>query len=160
MKINKTICRNEAGAYVISNTTKTDSGNRTIPLNDDVLDIIKNQENQNKTFFGAPENSNNISEAKNNLLFRSVEGKVLREYSLNREISRICKQAGIEHFTCHAFRNTFITDAIEQHAEEYKAISAYVGHKHTAITLDLYTHVRPSRMNKVVKDIGLDKIDR
>ena len=74
-------------------------------------------------------------------LFKSAEGELLREYTVNREIKRICKQAEIEKFTCHGFRVTFATRFIEQRPQDYKILSEIMGHKDISITLNLYTRV-------------------
>ena len=50
--IRKTIQRVESGVYKIVDTTKTVSGKRDIPLTDNVLAIIKNQDKLNEMMFG------------------------------------------------------------------------------------------------------------
>ena len=83
---------------------------------------------------------------------------ILREYELNREIKRICKQADIEQFTCHAFRNTFATRFIEQRPQDYKILSEILGHKDISITLNLYTHVMTENKVNAMQDIKVFKI--
>ena len=129
--IKRTITRNEAGAYCMGETAKTKSGTRDIPLTEEVYSIIRDQINLNKMVYTNDSNS---------LIFKSVEGEILREYTLNREIKRICKLANIDYFTCHAFRNTFATRFIEQRPQDYKILSEILGHKDISITLNLYTH--------------------
>ena len=130
--IKRTITRNEAGAYYVGENAKTKSGIRDIPLTDEMYNIIRDQINLNKMVYDVDTNS---------LIFKSVEGEILREYTLNREIKRICALADIDYFTCHAFRNTFATRFIEQRPQDYKILSEILGHKDISITLDLYTHV-------------------
>lgn len=130
--VRKTITRDEAGSYYVGENTKTSSGVRDIPLTTDLIQILKNQEELNRMVFGFDCEG---------LLFRSSEGEILREYTLNREIKRICKDAGIEFFTSHAFRDTFATRFIEQAPQDYKVLSEILGHKDISITLNLYTHV-------------------
>lgn len=89
------------------------------------------------------------------LLFRSVNGKILREYSVIREIGRICQAADIENFTCHAFRNTFATRFIEQRPQDYKILAEILGHKDISITLNLYTHVMAQRKKDAMNDINI-----
>ena len=132
LHISKTVTRDEIGAYGVGSTPKTDAGNRDIPLTDQALKSIKDQQALNKIVFG-----NVVHET----IFRSVEGALLREYQINREINRICKRAGIEKFTCHAFRATFATRFIEQRPQDYKVLSEILGHSNIKITLNLYTHV-------------------
>ena len=86
-------------------------------------------------------------------MFKSAEGHILREYTLNREIKRICKAAGIEEFTCHAFRNTFATRFIEQRPQDYKILSEILGHKDVSITLNLYTHVMTDKKVEAMQEL-------
>lgn len=132
LHINKTVTRDEIGCYSVGNTPKTDAGNRDIPLTAAALESIKEQKKVNRIIFG-----NVVFDT----IFRSVEGALLREYQVNREIKRICKRAGIEKFTCHAFRATFATRFIEQRPQDYKVLSEILGHSNIKITLNLYTHV-------------------
>lgn len=132
LHINKTVTRDEIGAYSVGNTPKTDAGNRDIPLTQQALETINAQKKNNKMIFG-----NKVF----NTIFRSPEGALLREYQVNREIKRICKEAGIDKFTCHAFRATFSTRFIEQRPQDYKVLSEILGHSNIKITLNLYTHV-------------------
>ena len=147
--VRKTITRDEAGAYIVSDFTKTDSGTRDIPLTDDVYGIIKRQIELNRSIFGFQWTG---------LIFESIEVKILREYTVNREIKRICSDIGIEKFTSHAFRDTYATRFIEQRPQDYKILSEILGHKDVSITLNLYTHVmtenKVAAMNNVLIKIG------
>lgn len=142
--VRRTIARDAAGGYIVGEDAKTKSGIRDIPLTDELYSIIKAQEQLNRMVFGLEPNG---------LLFRSVEGKILREYSINREIKRICQAIEIEPFTCHAFRNTFATRFIEQRPQDYKILSEILGHKDVAITLNLYTHVMIENKVKAMNEI-------
>lgn len=136
--VRRTITRDEIGNYCIGDSTKTFSGKRDIPLTTELLNIISDQQSLNRMFFGIDRER----------LFRSAEGGILKEYSINREIKRICKAAGIEKFTNHAFRNTFATRFIEQRPQDYKILSEILGHSDVSISLNIYTHVMTK--NKVV----------
>lgn len=145
----KTISRDEAGAYIVSEFTKTECGTRDIPLTDEVYNIFKRQIELNRSLFGFQWSG---------LLFESIEGKILREYTVNREIKRICKDIGIDNFTSHAFRDTFATRFIEQRPQDFKILSEILGHKDISITLNLYTHVmtesKVNAMNDILIKIG------
>lgn len=144
LHISKTLTRDEIGAYEVGKTPKTDAGNRDIPLTRQALETIKAQKALNRQLFG-----NTVYDT----IFRSEQGAFLREYQVNREINRICKKAGIEKFTCHAFRATFATRFIEQRPQDYKVLSEILGHSNIKITLNLYTHVmkdsKVTAMNEV-----------
>lgn len=144
--VTKTIARDEVGGYYVSNNPKTANGNRDIPLTEEIYAIIKAQEQLNRMIFGGESTG---------LLFKSVEGKILREYTLNREIKRICEDAKIEPFTCHCFRNTFATRWIEQRPEDYKILSEILGHKDVSITLNLYTHVMQENKVRAMNEVSV-----
>ena len=144
LHISKTVTKDEIGAYLIGATPKTDAGNRDIPISDQIIQIVKDQRRLNKMIF---------LDRVEKPVFRSPEGALLREYPINREIRRICKKAGIERFTCHAFRATFATRFIEQRPQDYKVLSEILGHSNTKITLDLYTHVMKDSKVKAMDEI-------
>ena len=131
--IKRTITRDAVGGYIVGSDAKTKSGKRDIPLTAELYKIVCEQQELNKMLYGL-----NIYDI---TLFKSSEGELLKEYTLNREIKRICAAAGIDNFTCHAFRNTFATRFIEQRPQDYKILSEILGHKDISITLNLYTHV-------------------
>lgn len=146
IRISRTVTRDINGGYFIGDTPKTDAGNREIPVTDEIIKIIKEQRNLNRLIY-----SDKIEKQ----LFRSPEGDILREYPVNREIKRICKTAGIEKFTCHAFRATFATRFIEQRPQDYKILSEILGHSNVKITLDLYTHVMKESKIRAMQDIDI-----
>lgn len=128
--ITKTVARLEDGTYFISDTPKTDAGNRNIPLTAEVKETIMKQVKLNEQLFG----SISLTEP----IFRSFEGQLMREYFVNREIKRMCTKTGIELFTTHAFRAMFATRFIEQSPTDYKILSELLGHVDISITLNLY----------------------
>lgn len=142
--VRRTITRDEVGNYIIGDNTKTTSGSRDIPLTPELDSILKDQEKLNRMIFGF---------GWSGLLFQSLEGNVLRDYTLNREIERICKEAGIEKITSHAFRDTFATRFIEQRPHDFKILSEILGHKDINITLNLYTHVMTEKKVLAMNDI-------
>ena len=130
--VRRSITRDEIGQYIVGNDAKTASGKRDIPLSDEVRNTLRAQIRQNDQILG---------NGWNGPIFQSYEGEILREYTANREIKRICEDAGIEMFTCHAFRVTFATRFIEQRPQDFKILSEIMGHKDISITMNLYTRV-------------------
>lgn len=139
--ITKTITRDEVGGYLVGDSAKTYAGTRDIPLNATIRAIVSSQKKLKRSL------------PLNNLLFCSMDGKILREYTVNREIKRICRRVDIQPFTCHAFRATFATRWIEQRPQDYKILSEILGHANTKITLDLYTHVMKENKENAMKSI-------
>lgn len=144
--VRRSIIRNSVGGYEVGQDTKTTSGTRDIPMTDEVNKIIQNQYQYNLFVFGKNYTG---------LLFPSPEKNILREYTVNRSIKRICKKAGIEEFTCHAFRATYATRFIEQRPDDYKTLSEVLGHKDVSISLNLYTHVMRSRKVEAINAVHI-----
>ena len=144
--VRRTITRGEGNTYIIGDSPKTESGRRDIPLNPDILEAIRKQQNLNRLIFSGctPET-----------LFASPEGSLLRDYSVDREIQRCCNAAEIERVTSHAFRATFATRFIEQRPGDYKALSEILGHSDISISLNLYTHVMEEVKKKAMRNISI-----
>lgn len=144
--IRRSITREESGNYIVGEDTKTYSGKRDIPLTPAIMETINKQKELNNMLFGL---------SWSGVLFKSSQGDLLREYTVNREIQRICKQAEIEKFTCHALRVTFATRFIEQRPQDYKILSEIMGHKDISITLNLYTRVMTENKIKAMNDLQI-----
>ena len=143
--VRRSITRDEVGQYLVGENAKTQSGIREIPLTPQLKRIIMDQRELNNKLFGF---------GWSGLTFQSAEGEILREYTVNREIKRICLEAEIEYFTCHALRITFATRFIEQRPQDYKILSDIMGHKDISITLNLYTRVM--KENKIAAMNGVN----
>lgn len=144
--VNKTVSRNELGLYVINSTPKTDSSNRNIYINNTVREIIEDQKRLVRKTLGLKFTDR---------LFPEKSGSILRDYTFNREIKRICNRIGIEPITSHAFRATFATRFIEQRPQDYKVLQEILGHADIKITLELYTHVMESQKQYAMKEIRI-----
>jgi integrase/recombinase XerD len=94
---------------------------RTVRFTVDLLQRIKNHFAGKKYLF---ETSNNK--------------KYFIEY-VTSQITRAGKKILNKHITAHTMRHSFATNKIRQ-TNKIKAVSEYLGHSSTAITLDLYTH--------------------
>lgn len=130
--VRRTITRDECGAYVVGEDTKTYSGKRDIPLTPELKKIIRDQKELNNLVFGL---------GWTGTLFQSSESGLVKEYTINREIKRICAAIELNYFTCHCFRVTFATRFIEQRPQDFKILSEIMGHKDIKITLNIYTKV-------------------
>ena len=144
--IQRTLTRNQAGKWVVGQSTKTSSGMRDIPLTDEAAEIIHNQQGTNALLF-----EGDLS----GLLFRSVTGGAIHENNINQHIRNICKAAGIDPFTSHAFRDTYATRFIEQRPGDFKILSELLGHSNTSITLDLYTHAMVEKKVEAAKAVAI-----
>lgn len=148
--IERTVTRNDSGVYVIGDSAKTKAGHRTIPLNDNIRQIL---EDQKKIKAMLHDNIVGIDDPMRGILFKSSRGEILRDQTINEEIRGICAICGIQVFTMHAFRDTFATRAIESGIEP-KTLQEIMGHSNIAITLNLYAHVMDE-----TKQNAMQKID-
>lgn len=130
--VERTITRTETGSYVVGEDAKTEAGRRTIPMNEQIKQIIADQKELNALLDG------NIVSI-NDLIFRAPERGLLMATPMDREIKRICKAAGVKPFTMHAFRATFATRAIESGMNP-KTLQEILGHSNFNITMSLYGH--------------------
>ena len=130
----RTLTKNDCGVYVVGDTAKTKKGVREIPLTDDLREVIEHQKAINRMING--EKVIGFNEH----LFTSPRGNLINVASLNKELGRIARKAGIEHFTAHAFRDTFATRAIESGMKP-KTLQEILGHANIGITMNLYAHV-------------------
>ncbi|MCR5740723.1 MAG: site-specific integrase [Lachnospiraceae bacterium] len=131
--IERTITRTESGAYRIGDSAKTEKGKRTIPITKNIREIIEHQKRIN-----ALQDGNVVS--MDNLIFRSVEGKLLTASPVDRAVIKLCKALDIEPFTCHALRATFATRAIESGMNP-RTLQEIMGHANFNLTMSLYGHV-------------------
>lgn len=146
--VSKTITRSEDGSYCIGDSPKTSDSNRKIPLSDATKEIIARQRKLNTQIFGT------MIDLKKPL-FRSPQGMLLRENTLNREIKKYTDILGMEYFTSHAMRATFATRFIEQRPQDYKILSEILGHADVNITLNLYTHVMDDNKIQAMNSISI-----
>ena len=146
INVERTITRTENGSYVIGDSAKTKAGRRTIPVTDQIKDIIADQKELNHILDG-----NTI--AMDNLFFKAPERGLLMVTPADREIKKICKVCGIEPFTMHAFRATFATRCIESGMNP-KTLQEILGHSNFNITMSLYGHcledTKAKEMDKVI----------
>lgn len=152
--VQRSVTRSETGSRVIGSTPKTDSSNRKIPLTQELRDAITGQLELNKIAFGegmiisikngGSGTSKTFLQKKqeelSELIFKSSENSILSDTVINRDIRRKCRNAEIDRFSAHAFRDTFATRAIENGMNP-QTLKEILGHTSYAMTMDLYCHV-------------------
>ncbi len=147
--INKTVTCDK-NARLIIGTPKTAAGVRDIPLTDTARGVLVKQR----------EMMNNIlSFDRQERVFSSVDGTIVYNATVNIEIKSIIKRLAargitIEHFTTHAFRDTFATRFIEQGGQP-QTLKTILGHNSLAMTMDLYAHVLPNKKQEEMRKINI-----
>ena len=130
--VTKTVTRTEIG-YEIADQTKTEAGKRTVPLRPEAKAAIDRQRAISQIL-----NGEKVVEI-NTPIFRMPKGNIIRPDRVNSEIARICEKAGIEKFTCHAFRATFTSRCVSN-GMPVKELMEILGHQDVRMTLGLYAH--------------------
>lgn len=148
--ITKTVTLSKTG-YVIQ-TPKTKTSKRDIPINPQIKAVLDEQLLVNRK---RPVGFVNTG----GYLFPTPEGGFPTPTSFNITISRILdklRKEGImiEHFSSHAFRDTFATRAIEAGMKP-ETLQGILGHKSIGITMNLYYHLSEDKKKAEMQLIEL-----
>lgn len=135
IRIERTLTRTINGRLVIGSDAKTGHSVRVIPARQEALDALSAQQEQNRLHFADAEGGDPELP-----IFRAPRGGLLGARCIGSDIDRICRDAGIERFTAHAFRDTFATRAVES-GMQAKTLQEILGHADISITMNLYAHV-------------------
>lgn len=154
LHVRHTLCYfSKGGKYVFEmHDTKTDNGERVIPLTEKAFRVLKKQriKKQEIIFKGKIP-----LEGYENLVFVTKNNRPTQQFliqeCMNLIINRIKKEdEDFEAFTPHTFRHTFATRAIENGMQP-KVLSKLLGHGQLQITMDLYCHVMEDTLVKEMK---------
>lgn len=147
LNIQRTVTRTETGAYIIGKDTKTEAGKRFIPLNEAAKDALNRQIKINQYIYG--DKVVDMTEP----IFKTVKGTILKASIVNTDIARICKKAGVNRFTDHAFRDTFATRCVESGMKP-KVLQEIMGHTNIEITMNLYAHAMDQTKEQELKEVS------
>lgn len=137
----------------VMQTPKTENGIRDIPMNDEIIGIIRDQRQQMLDVFGG-----DIIGVRD-YIFRSTQGKIISRNALKKEFNIISKRVsdrmpGFERISPHACRHTFITRNLMRGCNEF-VLKDIVGHAHSArVTADVYLHRDQEAMRAYMEELG------
>lgn len=124
--IHKTVTKlTRENKIFISQTPKTSSSNRKVPLSPKAVSILKKLQET----------------APNEWVFSDEEGERISYDSARSRLKTICKRAGVKYQPTHANRHTLTTNLFEAGAD-HKAVSKILGHSDVAFTEKTYDHLR------------------
>lgn len=129
--ISRTLTADCNGKRIIGETPKTRKSKRDIPLKEVAIEALKRQKRQ-QTILGIDGDG---------LVFTTVNGALLTSNTVNDNIERITKKAGIERFTVHGLRDTFATRFTEEIANP-QFCKELLGHSNINMTMGLYSQVQ------------------
>lgn len=116
----------------IKQCPKTDAGIREIPLHDSMIDLLRPLMNQT-------------------YLFPSSKGEIFPESQFERRWNTFCKEAGV-NCTPHQLRHSYATMLFDA-GIDVKTAQRWLGHADIKTTLEIYTHLSESRLEKSTENI-------
>jgi len=144
IKVDKTLTKLADGSIVMSDSPKTQAGNRTLPIPKVLEPYIIEQMQFSKDLPGNEEE---------HLLFKPPLTHYARVSSLNWQLKNILKKLDIEEFSTHQLRHTYATRCIESGMSPV-VLQKLMGHTDVSVTLNAYTSV----FDKYKKD-ELEKVN-
>ena len=125
---------------------KTEAGKRVIPLTEEAIRILKDQQKRiSKIKFRSMEWKD--------IIFLNRNGEPVKNNSYNLTIYKICKKAMLENFSMHVLRHTFATRCVEAGMKP-KILQAILGHSTINVTMDIYVHATIDERVKEMEKIG------
>lgn len=128
-----------------TNTAKSKSGCRDVPLTDKAVEILLDAKRKRGM-------SNIIPMEYHDFVFLSQNGKPILNSAYNIILRRLCKKSGIESFTMHELRHTFATRCIEAGMTP-KILQEILGHANIGTTMDIYVHATEDSKSKEIESI-------
>lgn len=107
----------------ITDSPKTRTSNREIPLSDDMLLMFMEMKERSNSEF----------------VISHEDGEPITQRLYRWRFNKMLDDLGIRHLNFHALRHTFATRAIES-GMDVKTLSEILGHSNAAVTLNVYTH--------------------
>ena len=137
--VKRSLTKDEVGKVIIGTDCKTADGCRFIPIDHETKKALERQKAFNRMLYGEKVVSINTP------IFLAPQGGYLHDENVIAEITRICKLAKIERFTCHAFRSTTITKWVEDTDMTLKETMEMSGHKDVRTHVKIYQHAKRER---------------
>lgn len=132
-----------SGRAEFKDSAKTESGNRTIYLNEMAMSILCKQ----KDLIEDKINFLDLVFPNNNYNFRCTA-------NLRRLLDRTFKETGVKRYTMHALRHTYATRMVEK-GVNIKFLQETLGHKRVETTLQIYSSALVDFQRKQADEINI-----
>ena len=126
--MNRTVSKDLNGEAILSETTKTAAGQRTVPINRFMIPLLEEALREMK------ENPYGL------IFYDSRKDVIISTQRVSSVFNTVCKRAGLKGFRQHCLRHTFATRCIEAGIEPV-VLKGWLGHTNIHTTLDTYTDV-------------------
>lgn len=145
--------RTAAGGQIIEKSTKNDSSNRTLYIQVELLEVLKQEkirQRENKELFG----NEYIDEG---FVVVQDNGKPYRPNRISEIFTKFIKDKGMPQITLHGLRHTFASIANSANATAFD-IGKALGHSATATTTKIYMHMFDKTNEDTMKKVA-DKLN-
>jgi integrase len=122
---------------IIDGKEMKNSENLGIPLNDNALQVLKDQFKQRGTH--------------HSFVFCKEDGTPYSKWGPSQAFKRACKQAGYPDYRFHDLRHDFCSKLVQEGVDLY-VVKELVGHKDISTT-QRYSHLNPDRLKKAVSSL-------
>lgn len=143
-------------------STKTDAGNRVIPMTEDVYNALCEQRKQN-LYLGIPRDYE--IDGYSNFVFMSKNGRPIAPNGFNNAMKNIVNAYNkaeqekaveekrppvlIPHISAHTFRHTGCTRMAES-GMNVKVLQYIMGHSNISVTMDVYSHAQEENITNEI----------
>lgn len=141
LTINRQLIRTETGSKFTS--PKTENSNRTIPIEDNLIRILKKNKERQEIL---KSQLDNLYED-NNLVVCKDNGSLIPPDNITKKFNYLLKKNNLKKIRFHDLRHTFATLMLEQN-QSLKVVSELLGHTTIKTTADIYSHALDSTKRK------------
>ncbi len=127
-------------SLIYQTTTKTKAGKRTIPLLDELIELINSHKEKQDV---EKDKAEGIYKDEGYMFCNEI-GQCIEPRRMTAYFNKVIEKAGLGSIgiTFHALRHTFATRGLENGINP-KVMQEILGHTSITMTLDLYSHVLP-----------------
>jgi integrase len=148
--ISGSLQEHKKGTGLIRTKPKSESSARTLPLTDDLLEMIP----RHREVIMREYEARKQTLPANGPVFPSDEGTWIWPRNFTTHYKAVLRRAGLPEATrVHDLRHTMVTTALNN-GQPLTVVSKYVGHSSVAITADIYGHRDDSAERKVAESMG------
>ncbi|MFT5871146.1 MAG: integrase [Clostridium sp.] len=133
----------------IEQIPKTKGSIRTVPIPDNLINILKTHSSVQKQEKLKAGSSYKISD----FIFTTEVGTTIDARNITKQYERLLTRVKIDYRKFHSMRHTYATKLFER-GVKLKTVSELLGHSNIAITADIYTHVMPKEKNDAADKIN------
>lgn len=133
----------------ITQTPKSKSSIRTVPIPSSLIQVLKDHKTQQKL----EKVKAGPSYEDNKYVFATELGKNIDARNLQRSYKRLLMRANIPYRKFHALRHTYATKLFEA-GVPLKTVQMLLGHSDISVTANIYTHVMPKEKTQAVERLN------